>query len=352
MNDGVRVAVTGATGNIGTSVVQALSEDDRVQSIRGIARRKPQWTCPKLELVTTDVADGDLDRAFTGCDVIVHLAWLFQPTHDAAVTWRTNVQGSMRVFEAAARSGAKALVYSSSVGAYSPKEDDEPVSESWPTHGWPGAAYTREKAYLERILDLFERDHPELRVARIRPAFVFKRESASEQRRLFAGPLLPGKLVRPKLIPLVPDISGLRVQAVHAVDIAAAFRIAALSDARGAYNVAADPVIDAATIADLLGARTVRIPVGPLRAVLAAAWRLHAVPAAPGLFDAVLRLPLMDTTRARVDLGWVPRHTATEAIEEFLEGLRDGAGMDTPPLRSKLPGGRLSELASGIGHRT
>lgn len=350
-DQGLRVAVTGATGNIGTSVVQALSDDDRVRSIRGVARRRSTWSCPKLEMVTADVAEDDLDGVFADVDVIIHLAWLFQPTHDEVTTWRANVLGSMRVFEAAARSGAKALVYSSSVGAYSPGRDNTPVTESWPTHGWPGAAYTREKAYLERALDVVERDSPDLRVARLRPAFVFKREAASEQRRLFAGPLLPGKLVRPELIPLVPDLAALRFQAVHSADIGDAFRLAALTDARGAYNVAADPVVDTSIIAELLHARTVRVPAGPVRVALAAAWRLHLVPASPGLFDAVLRLPLMDSTRARVELGWSPRFTATEAVQEFLSGLAEGAGMATPPLRSRLSGGRRGEMATGIGGR-
>lgn len=352
MARGLRVAVTGATGNIGTSVIRALAAEERVGSIVGIARRPSNWETPKLELHTADVANEELDRFFAGVDVVIHLAWLFQPTHDPITTWRANVLGSKNVFGAVAKNRVPALIYSSSVGAYSPASDGVPVTEDWPTDGWPGAAYTREKAYLERVLDAFEHDHPDTRVVRIRPSFVFKKEAASEQRRLFAGPLLPGRLVRPQLVPFVPDIAGLRVQAVHASDVGDAFRIASVSgEASGAYNIAAEPVVDGNLIGDLLGARTVRIPAGPLRAVLAVAWRAHLVPASPGLFDAVRQLPLMDTTRARVDLGWAPRYTATDAIEEFLDGLREGAGLDTPPLEKTVPGGRLHELATGVGRR-
>lgn len=301
-----RIAVVGATGNIGTSLVQALSEDDRVSSILGIARRIPEWEVPKLEMATADQGQDDLTELFSGCDAVVHLGWLFQPTHDPSVTWQTNVLGSLRVFEAASRSGAGALIYSSSVGAYSPGTDAGAVTESWPTHGWPGAAYTREKSYLERVLDLFEHENPSMRVVRMRPGFVFKRESASEQRRLFAGPLLPGALVQSKFIPAVPELADLHVQAVHAADVADAFRLATLSGASGPYNVAAEPVMDTDALAYLLGARTVPVSSTAVRAVLSAAWQLHAVPASPGLFDAVRHLPLMDTTRARVHLGWTP----------------------------------------------
>ncbi|WP_199430094.1 NAD-dependent epimerase/dehydratase family protein [Qaidamihabitans albus] len=355
MSDGLRVVVTGATGNIGTSVVEALSQDPRVGSIVGIARRQPEWSLPKLEIATLDLAadpPGErLDALFTGADVVIHLAWLFQPTHDPVTTWRANVLGSVRVFDAVARCEVPTLVYSSSVGAYSPGPKDRRVDEHWPTHGWPEAAYTREKAYLERVLDGFGRANPQTRLVRIRPAFVFKRESASQQRRLFAGPLLPTGLVRPGFVPVVPDLPGLRVQAVHSADIGEAFRLAALNPVRGAFNVAAEPVVDASLFAELLHARTVRMPAWPARAALSAAWRLHALPASPGLFDAVLRLPLMDTTRAKTDLAWTPRYTASEAVAEFLTGLREEAGMPTPPLAKPSRGDRLRELSKGVGSR-
>ncbi|WP_243711469.1 NAD-dependent epimerase/dehydratase family protein [Actinomadura sp. KC216] len=358
----MRVVVTGATGNIGTSTLRALAADPGVTAVTGLARRDPgRAAAPdeggeKVEWAEADVTDTDLVPLMRGADAVVHLAWLFQPTHRPAVTWDANAVGSARVFDAAARAGVPALVYSSSVGAYSPGPKDRPVDESWPTHGWPGAAYSREKAYVERLLDTFEAAHPDRRVVRIRPGFVFERQTAAEQRRLFAGPLLPGRLARPGLIPAVPDLPGLRLQALHSADAGEAFRLAVTGgvsgDARGAFNIAADPVIDAAELADMLGARTVRLPARGVRAALAAAWRLHLVPASPGLLDLALRVPLMDTSRAREQLGWTPRHTAREAITEFLDGLRTGAGRDTPPLSPGTGGpARAREFVTGIGRK-
>lgn len=353
--NGLRVVVTGATGNVGTSVLEALSADDAVGSILGLARRAPRWSCPKVEWSCVDLGEDGVGEALRPClagaDVVIHLAWLFQPARDPLVTWRTNVLGSIRVFEAVAANGVPALVHASSVGAYSPGPKDDFVDESWPTHGWPNAAYTREKSYLERYLDAFVPRHPDLRVVRMRPAFLFKRTAASEQRRLFAGPLVAGGLVRPKLIPVVPDLPGLRMQALHTDDAAQAYRLAALGDADGAFNLAAEPVLDGQVLADLLGARTVSLPSWAVRAPLKAAWLLHAVPATPDLFDAVLRLPLMDSGRARDELGWTPRRGATDAVTEFLTGLREGAGMPTPPLTPRVRGGRLHELRTGVGQR-
>jgi nucleoside-diphosphate-sugar epimerase len=337
---GKRIVVTGATGNVGTSVVRLLSEDPEVASVLGLARRIPEWSPPKTDWSAVDLAseESDLVERFTDADAVVHLAWAFQPTHDPAATWRTNVLGSMRVFEAVAAAGVPALVHASSVGAYSPGPKDRMVDESWPTHGWPDAAYCREKAYLERALDTFERDRPETRVVRMRPAFLFQRKSASEQRRIFGGRFLPGPLARPELLPFLPDIAGLRVQALHTDDAANAYRLAVHSDARGAFNLAAEPTVDAELLGKMFGARPVPLPRTAARSAIAAAWGLHLLPASPHLFDAVLRLPLMDCTRARAELGWRPEHTAPEVLEESLQELQQGAGARTEPMQGHKVG--------------
>ena len=351
----MRVAVVGATGNVGTSLVEALASDDRVTSIVGLSRRPPDDPVampPKTAYAAADVAEADLVPHFRGADVVVHLAWLFQPTHSPLVTWRANAVGSIRVFEAAAAAGVKALVYASSVGAYSPGGQDQFVDERWPTHSVPTAAYGREKAYVERALDTFEARHPDIRTVRLRPGFIFKRSSATQQRRLFAGPLVPGLLAKPGRLPVLPHPRGLRFQALHTSDAAEAYRLAILSEAaRGAYNVAADPVIDAEALAGVLGGRPLSVPRPLVRAAVATAWHLHLAPADPTLLDLVLQLPLLDTTRIRTELGWAPRFTATEALEEMLEGMAEGAGGDTPPLASDTPGRRAREVATGVGER-
>lgn len=348
----MRVVVVGATGNIGTSLVEVLAADEQIDEIVGIARRRPDWQPPKTTWVQADNSSDHIETHFREADAVVQLAWIFQPTHDELATWRNNVLGSIRVFDAAARAGVGTLVYASSVGAYSPGPQGRGVDESWPTHALPTAAYGREKSYLERVLDVIERDHPDMRIVRLRPGFIFKRESASAQRRLFAGPLLPATLLRRSFIPVIPDLPGLRLQALHSLDAAQAFRLAVVRPVRGAFNIAADPVLDARSLGSLLGARPIKMPAWPIRAAVSAAWNFHLLPASPTLMDLALSVPLMDTARARTELGWHPGRTSLDAISEFLDGLRYRGGMDTPPLHPSA-GGRLreKELATGIGQR-
>lgn len=349
----MRVAVVGATGNAGTSVLRALGDDPAIEEIVGIARRRPQISFPRTTWVCADVVRDDLVAAFRGVDAVVHLAWLIQPSRDRAMTRSVNVDGSRRVFEAAAAAGVGTIVYASSVGAYSPGPKDRHVDESWPTGGIRTSFYSRDKSDVETMLDGFEAAHPDIRIVRLRPGLIFKGEAASGIRRLFAGPLLPTPLLRPRLIPVVPAMERLRFQGVHSFDVGEAYHLALTRDVRGAFNIAAEPVLDPPELARLLDARPVGVAPRVVRMGVTASWKLRLQPTPPGWLDLALGVPLMDTTRAREELGWTPRHTAGEALLELIEGMRRGEGLDTPPL---APGGagplRVREFLTGVGARS
>lgn len=328
----MRVAVTGATGNLGTSVVAALAEEPAVSAVVGIARRRPEVSWPKVEWRAADVTRDDLADAFEGTAAVVHLAWIVQPNHDAAALQRVNVDGSLRVLDAVARAKVPVLVCESAFGAYSAGPGDRAVDESWPTHGLARSWYSRQKAYVERALDAFELAHPEVRLVRFRSAYVLKREAAAQAHRLYGGPLLPHSLARPGALPAVPFPAGMRFQAVHASDVGRAYRRALLGEVRGAFNLAAEPVLDAAAVRSAMATRTVTVPPRLVRAAVSAGWHLRLQPTSPDWVDLLVRPTLLDTRRARDELGWSPAHPATACLAEFMEGVADGAGGETPPL--------------------
>jgi UDP-glucose 4-epimerase len=349
----MKVVVLGASGNVGSALLRALEDEPRVEDVVAVARRPPQeWSSSKTTWRSIDVATDPLEPVVRGADAVVHLAWLIQPARDREQTQAVNVGGSRRVMEAVAAAGVPALVYASSVGAYSRGPKDRAVDETWPTGGVPSSFYSRDKAEVERLLDGFEREHPDVRVVRLRPGLIFQRGAASEIRRLFAGPFLPSRLVAPRWIPVVPRHPRLRFQAVHADDVADAYRRAIVGDARGAFNIAAEPVLDGEALGRLLDARPVPVPAPVLRGAAAAAFHLRLTPTPAGWVDMALAVPLMDSSRARDELGWQPRHEAGSALLELLEGIRTSAGSPTPTLK---PGGdgrlRAREFLTGVGAR-
>ncbi len=345
----MRIAITGATGNVGTSVLAALADAPEVEEIVAIARRPATLPDPRVRFHVADVSLDDLVTPLQGVDAVIHLAWLIQPSRDEAITRATNVDGTRRLLEAAALAGVRAVVHASSVGAYSPGPKDRRVDETWPTGGIATSFYSRHKAEAERLLDAFELERPDVRVARLRPGLIFKRDAASGIRRLFAGPLLPPALVRRSLIPVVPDVPRLRFQAVHSLDVGDAYRRALLADdAHGAFNVAAEPVLDPAALAELLGAKRVPLRGGMLRAAADLSWRARLQPSPPGWIDLALGVPLLDTTRdsraARLAAAAVGRRGAAGAARR---DPRAGRRAD-PPL---APDGELlrsTALGAGV----
>jgi UDP-glucose 4-epimerase len=346
----MRVVVVGATGNVGTSLLRSLVDDDAVESIVGLARRRPELDLPKVEWAKVDVTRSDLVPHFRYADTVVHLAWLIQPARDQRLTEEVNVRGSERVFRAVSEAGVPKLVYASSVGAYSPGPKDRAVDESHPTNGIPTSFYSRHKAAVEHILDKFERGNPDVQVIRLRPALIFKAEAASEIRRLFAGPLLPRQLIRRGLIPAIPAVSSLRFQAVHSLDVGNAYRLAIKAPVSGAFNIAADPVLDTAKLEEILDARPVGVPPRLLRIATDVSWRLRLQPTPPGWVDMALQVPILDSGRAREELAWTPDRSADQTLLELLDGLREGRGFPTPPLDPSAGGPwRIREFLTGVG---
>jgi len=332
----MRIAVVGATGNVGTSVLRALAVDPRIEYVRGIARRLPRFQQAKTEFVAADVVHCKLEPLFDGMDAVIHLGWRIQSAHRPRELELSNVRGSERVFDAVERTGVPTLLYSSSVGAYSPGPKDQSVSESYPTLGVSTSLYSTQKAKVERLLDALETRKPSLRVVRFRPALIFKRDAATEIRRLFAAPWVPRVLFSKRLLRVVPYHPRFCFQAVHSFDVGEAFRLALHADVRGAFNLAAEPILNSAVIAEALHARLVAVSPNVMRTVASISWHLRLQRSDPGWVDLCLQSPLIDSTRARTELGWAPLRSGVSALLELLDGIRDDAGISTPPLAPSL----------------
>ena len=335
----MKVVITGASGNVGTGVLRALAADSPDHRVVGLCRRPPAdgvfhgvvWqACDLGQEGARDV----LDRAMVGADAVVHLAWMFQPVRQGERLHRTNHKGTSAVLAAARRAGVPHVVHASSIAAYQPA-DDRQVPETWPTTGVPGTVYGTGKAEVEAAVDRFARENPDIAVTVVRPTLVAQSAASASFLALFFDPLVPRwliRLVRAGRLPLLPLPAALQVQLVHADDVGDAIVRILDRRATGAFNLAADP-LTAADLARVAGARAVPVPARAMRAAVGLLWRLRAIGMSPGWFDVGTRSPLIDTTRARVELAWTPRVNSTDCAREQLTGLAHATPGPTPALR-------------------
>lgn len=340
----MRIAITGATGNVGSSVVRRLLADGH--ELTGVVRRPPDtdegpyaevaWTSADL---ATDGSVAALREAFAGVDAVVHLAWGFQPSHRLDYLEELGVGGTERVLTAVAAAGVAHLVHLSSVGAYSPKQDDEPVTEDYPTDGVPTSPYSQHKAAAERLLDTFGANHPGTTVTRLRPGIVGQERAGSSLLRYALPAAAPSVLLR--LLPVLPVDRSLAIPMVHADDVAAAVALAIAGRVPGAFNLAAPPVVTVDDVAAALGARHVHLPARVLRGAVAGSWHARLQPLDPGWIDLAFAVPLLDCTRAERELGWTPTVDARATLQQIVDGMATSAADATPSLRPR----RLADLA-------
>ncbi|MEU6827677.1 NAD-dependent epimerase/dehydratase family protein [Nocardia beijingensis] len=332
----MKVVITGASGNVGTALLRALGADDC--EIVGIARRLPDrarepYAGVRWESCDIGIADAaeTLRAACTGADVLVHLAWAIYPRRGDPPLRRTNLLGTENVLRAAARAAVPQVIAASSCAAYAPAERWRRVSEEWRLSGVPGSAYSSGKAELEAQLDTFAARHPDIRTARIRPCGIAQAEAAAELADWILPPWLPRRLVGGRLTP-VPLWRDLRLQLVHSADVAAAIRRIAHQRASGAFNLAAEPSLGADALAGMFGG--FRLP-AHRRALQAAAWtgwRAGLLPLHPAWLTLADRACLVDSSKARRELGWAPRFAANETCAELVSAMRAARTGHSPPL--------------------
>jgi nucleoside-diphosphate-sugar epimerase len=323
------VAVTGPTGTFGFGLMPLLQADRRVARVVGIARRPFDpavygWT--KMEYRRGDVRDPEvLQDAFSHADVVVHLAFLVTGAASGEAIRSINVEGTLNTFGAATAVGARRFVYASSVAAYG-FHPDNPVgmTEDWPVRPAARLFYAKEKAELERLLQAQAAQSPGPALYLLRPCIVLGPHAVGGKD-LLPGPLGPLARVLASLagrlpVPVPVLVPTLPVQLVHEQDVGQALlQCVVAAGPPGAYNVAGDGIVTGADIARELGMLPLPVLAGPAQFAARAFAALPFLPPVAQWVEAASHPAIMDTTRAKQELGWAPRFTALETLRDTLQ---------------------------------
>lgn len=315
------MAVTGPTGEIGISAVTALEREPAVDNIIGMARRpfdpsSRGWV--KTVYQQGDILDRDaVDALVAQADVVIHLAFIIMGSREESE--RINLQGTRNVFEATvAAERPRRLVYTSSVAAYGYHSDNPvPLTEDVPPRGSPEHYYSAQKAACEALLAEVTEGSP-LEVFVLRPCIVAGPGATALADAMpwnqLPAPVRAVTKVAPVLKPVVPD-PGFPLQLVHHDDVAEAIALAATAPAPpGAYNLAGDGEVTVSDVVNALGGRPVRVPAMAASAASAALSRVPFVPSMLEWLHVARTSVVMDTTKARTQLGWRPVHSSAETL--------------------------------------
>jgi nucleoside-diphosphate-sugar epimerase len=331
---GLTVAVTGPTGDIGVAALRALDASPAVGKVIGMARRPfdpaEHDLSGKVVYQRGDVLDRpSVDALVAGADVVVHLAFIIIGDPDEAQ--RINTEGSRNVFEATVEAGATRLVYTSSVAAYGFHADNpQPLTEDVPPRGSEGFYYSAHKAELERVLDdCIAGSDTEAYV--FRPCIVAGAGATTLIETTVRMLPLYGqlRLLRrafdqiPFIGPVLPD-PGVEFQLVHTLDVATALRAAVEGTGPpGRYNLAGPGSMSIARMARACGWWSVPVPGAAVAALSEVAGRVPGLPPEVEWLNAFREPTLMDTRKAREELGWEPDWDAEATLRETVAGARE-----------------------------
>ena len=334
------VAVTGPTGEIGRSLLRRLDRADEVERIVAMARRAfdpTQNGLTKTEYRRGDVLDRvAVDELVSGADVVVHLAFLVMGGREE--TDRINLDGSRTVFEAAVQSGVSRLVYASSVAAYGFDADNPSLlTEGVPPRGTQRHYYSAQKAKLEAVLDEVVGGSSTDGYV-FRPCIVAGGDALAlvkhipyvqlfEFTRRFQNPLVSAVVEAverfPQVKPVLPD-PGTRFQLVHHDDVADAFTAAVVGRGQpGVYNLADPGELTISDLARELGWYSFPVPETALDSAAELVTRLPLLPAQAQWIESLRQSVLVDTAKARRELGWAPQHDARQTLRETVAAARE-----------------------------
>ena len=312
---GLRVAVTGASGDLASLLLPLLERDEGVQSVLALDTSRPEQLGAKTQFRRVNLARPESERLLVEAfeeseiDAVVHLALPLSPAGMGALAHELEVAGTLNVLSASARARVRRLVVASYTVVYGARgQNPAYLSEGAELYGCPGSRFVTDKVEVERQVEGFRKAHPETKVLVLRFAPVL-------------GPRVDNPVTRLLRTRAVPTLLGFdpNWQALHEEDAVEALHRAVHAGAEGALNVVGPGVVSFSGLVRLAGGHVVPLPGGVARAALGVLGRLGLSSGKPGLLDYIRYSWVADGSRAERELGFVPRYDTRAAAAALQE---------------------------------
>ena len=309
------IAITGAGGYIAGELISLLEKAEWCQRILGTDIVEPKRQSEKHLFLKQDIRDHSLIDFWKdqGIETVLHMAFIVDPIHDVKKMRDVNVNGTLNVLRICEELSIRHIIVVSSGTAYGAWPDNpKALKEDDPIRIFPPKfSYAHHKGIIEQHCAEFIKKHPDVIFNVVRPCVVY-------------GPNTDNFLSRfLKKMPVVFLADGCdpNLQFVHETDVAELFSLLIQKKVPGAFNAAGDGVVKMSEAAAMIGKRTLKISRRLYVALIWLLWHLHVkiVEAPAGIVDYTAYSWILDTDRAKNELGWKPRYTSRETLRIMLE---------------------------------
>ncbi len=311
-DDTKAVAITGASGYIGSRLLRRLEDEEGIRKLVAIDVHSPTEPIHNMAAYRMDVAE-PIDSALLAHRVttLVHLAFITQPgrnRREVNSIRQTNLDTLRSVLESCVRAGVNHVVYLSSYTVYGAHPDNPiPITDSAPLRPLPDFAYGYDKYLSEQILQEFQEQHPDIAVTILRSCVVLGPSANNYVAKAFFRPWLLGVWNH-----------NPPMQFVYENDLARVLTIVVQQRLAGVFNVAGDGVVFYREMAEMIGSRLLMLPAFLAVSLTQLTWNLRIQVDSPGAGMALIKYPIvLSTGKLHEVTGYRFWHTSLETLTAF-----------------------------------
>ena len=302
MANRLKIGITGISGRLGSLVAASLHRDHEVV---GIDRRPAHRVPEDIPVHCIDIRRKRCEAVFRKekFDVVIHLNVLHSPRAKSRDKYSTNIGGTTRVMSHCAKYGVRKMIFLSSANVYGPRADNTQfLTEDAPLMGSEQFSELRALVGADMLGQSFFWKYPDVETVILRPVHIL-----GEVRNA------PSNYLRIRQPWRVAGYDPM-IQVVHESDVANAIALAMKPHVKGIFNIDGCLPCPLSRLFELAECEPKSMPMTLFRPILNRMWQMRLTSFPSPELDHLCYVCMVDSKRARDELGYVPRHDLLETM--------------------------------------